>query len=148
MLRLYWSSLPFVCFAFVNCFGQAFTSADLELLKNYNFETSKKEMSFRPFSLSGKNDISKYNPAKILAASGLYFYQNVISKQLGSNCPYHHSCSSFSKMCISRHGLIKGMLLTGDRLTRCGQFGLKDVRYASDIDKTSKRIIDEPSFYD
>lgn len=148
MRKLFWSSFFLLVFVQFNCAGQTFLDSDFDQLIHSDFKPKESVSLFRPFSLSGKNLIAKYNPIKILAASSLFFYQNMISQQIGSNCPYHHSCSSFSKLCIERHGLIKGVFLTADRLTRCGQFGLKDIRYKSDFNSISKRIIDEPSFYE
>lgn len=148
MPKLYWNSLFLSLLISLNSKGQSFSSADLALLNQIDCKVQSATFPYRPFSLTGKNALAKYNPIKIVAASGLYFYQNVISKQIGSNCPYHHSCSGFSKMCIAKYGLIKGVFLTGDRLMRCTPFGLKDIQFKSDINPVSKRIIDDPSFYE
>jgi uncharacterized protein len=148
MRKLFRNSFILVFLACLSSMGQSFSKSDLELLTQTHFRPPSSTFVSRPFSLTGRNILARYNPVEILAVTSLFFYQNVISEQIGSNCPYHYSCSSFSKMCIARHGLLKGVFLTGDRLTRCGQFGLKDVKYKSDFNSISKRIIDDPSFYD
>lgn len=49
----------------------------------------------------------------------LFFYQKLISPVLGSNCGYHVSCSRFSQRALKKKGVISGLFLTADRLTRC-----------------------------
>jgi len=49
----------------------------------------------------------------------LTFYQRFISSQLMGECIYTLSCSRYSRMSLNKHGLFKGILMTGDRLTRC-----------------------------
>lgn len=74
-----------------------------------------------------KSVIVKYNPISLAFGGLLLFYQKVISQQLGSNCPYEISCSEFSRLCITEYGLIKGIALSADRLTRCTEFTKADI---------------------
>ena len=54
------------------------------------------------------------------AFSGLLTgYQQVISPQMSANCIYDVSCSRFSRIAIKKYGIIKGIALTADRLSRC-----------------------------
>jgi len=48
------------------------------------------------------------------------FYQRVISPIDGDRCPMEPSCSAYGAQAISGHGLIRGGLMTADRLIRCG----------------------------
>lgn len=49
------------------------------------------------------------------------FYQNHLSRQILNDCIYDHSCSQFSKDVFNHFGLLKGLMLTADRLTRCNR---------------------------
>lgn len=48
-------------------------------------------------------------------------YQTHFSEQIINDCIYEHSCSTFSQGAIKEWGLIKGGLLTLDRLMRCNR---------------------------
>lgn len=76
----------------------------------------------------------------------LWFYKSVISEQLLSDCGFVPSCSRFSYQAIHDLGLIKGIFLTADRLTRCnGYANLETSPYL--IDTKHAKIKDIPSFY-
>jgi putative membrane protein insertion efficiency factor len=47
------------------------------------------------------------------------FYQNVISPIKGENCRMYPSCSHFAIEALKVHGL-RGILMSSDRLHRCG----------------------------
>lgn len=47
-------------------------------------------------------------------------YSNYISDTRGQNCPMYPSCSRYSIQAFSEFGALKGVLLTSDRLIRCG----------------------------
>lgn len=49
-------------------------------------------------------------------------YQKGISSQDLPSCVFHPSCSRFAFGAIERFGLLKGILLAGDRLLRCNPF--------------------------
>ncbi|MEQ8473748.1 MAG: membrane protein insertion efficiency factor YidD [Marinoscillum sp.] len=56
-------------------------------------------------------------------ADGVFFslYKKVFSDQILNDCIYDRSCSAFSKDVFENFGLIKGVMLTADRLTRCNR---------------------------
>ncbi len=55
-----------------------------------------------------------------LAATGLIrLYQKFISSQDKPACNFHPTCSRFGMACIQEYGVIRGILLTADRLLRC-----------------------------
>lgn len=74
------------------------------------------------------------------------FYRNTLSEQISADCAYDLSCSRFSIHSIKRFGLLKGGLLTADRLTRCGNFAVKYTVPIFHNARTGK-VIDEPSMY-
>lgn len=49
-----------------------------------------------------------------------YLYQHGVSPTNGTSCPMYPSCSEYGKLAIANHGIIKGALMTADRLHRCG----------------------------
>jgi putative component of membrane protein insertase Oxa1/YidC/SpoIIIJ protein YidD len=57
----------------------------------------------------------------------LSFYQRVLSPIIAADCVYSPSCSRFSREAINSKGLIKGILLSADRLTRCSYTCSKDI---------------------
>ena len=55
-----------------------------------------------------------------LAATGLIrLYQKFISSQDGPTCNFQPTCSRFGMGCIQEYGMVRGLLLTADRLLRC-----------------------------
>lgn len=50
-------------------------------------------------------------------------YQKYISPHLGNNCRFAPSCSSYCIAALTRHGAIKGGLLSLWRILRCNPFG-------------------------
>jgi putative component of membrane protein insertase Oxa1/YidC/SpoIIIJ protein YidD len=105
------------------------------------YDRRKPEFLFK----SSKNVLVKYNPVTLTFGSLLFMYQKGISPQLSANCPYVINCSNFSKQCIQHYGMVKGIALTADRLTRCTQFTLIDLR-PSQFTK-ERRIIDPVEQY-
>ncbi len=58
-------------------------------------------------------------PSNLSAQYGYTFlklYQNGLGKFITSHCPMQPSCSRYSIEAISQYGLIKGVILTADRL--------------------------------
>lgn len=48
-------------------------------------------------------------------------YQNCLSPlKLGPSCRFEPTCSAYALTALSRHGLIKGVILSVGRLARCG----------------------------
>jgi uncharacterized protein len=74
------------------------------------------------------------------------FYRHTISEQISADCAFDLSCSRFSIHSIRRFGILKGGLLTADRLTRCGNFASKNTAPIFYNNRTG-RVIDEPGMY-
>ncbi len=47
------------------------------------------------------------------------FYQKLVSPNLGKNCRYSPTCSSYAAEAISRFGVVKGAWLGAKRIGRC-----------------------------
>ncbi|OJJ14876.1 hypothetical protein BKI52_40690 [marine bacterium AO1-C] len=63
--------------------------------------------------------IQAINPFYWAFSGLLTTYQQVISPQISASCVYETSCSRFSRIAIKKYGIIKGIALTADRLSRC-----------------------------
>ncbi len=70
---------------------------------------------------NSKNPIIKYNPISLFLGSAMYTYQGFFSKQLFASCLFNPSCSEMSKHFIRDFGILKGIALSADRLTRCNR---------------------------
>lgn len=87
----------------------------------------------------------KYNPAFWFFNGSLSFYQKVISPQISANCLYEQSCSRFSRASIQEFGILKGLALTADRLSRCNRIastGINSFRITE-----AGKVIDSPKMY-
>ena len=71
-------------------------------------------------ALAGEMPVNEKPTAVVGSLVLIEFYQDVISPVLGARCPMHPSCSEYSRLCLQRHGLLKGIALSADRLLRCG----------------------------
>lgn len=86
------------------------------------------------------------NPGKEILYLLLFFYQKIISEQISAGCGFELSCSNFGFRSIKELGIVKGIYLTADRLTRCnGQAQLETESYL--INHANGKVIDEPSMY-
>jgi len=59
---------------------------------------------------------------KRIALGLIRFYQLAISPFTPPSCRYVPTCSHYGREAITKHGLIKGGLLTAKRLLRCHPF--------------------------
>lgn len=86
------------------------------------------------------------NPVKMVLFLPLYFYQRIISEQISAVCGFEPSCSAFSIQSIKKLGIIKGLFLTADRLTRCnGEAQRESENYL--FDPLKAKVIDAPDMY-
>jgi putative membrane protein insertion efficiency factor len=90
--------------------------------------------------------IKKINPLGLLFGGTLYVYQNILSKHISAGCLFTPSCSEFSKQAINEEGLLKGTILTCDRVNRCNRIAAQDLKYYS-IDPKTRRYPDPVSRY-
>lgn len=105
---------------------------------------SKRKVSYL---FEGKNAFVKYNPVSLVFGGMLYLYQKTISVQIGAACPYEVNCSNFSRHCIRRYGILKGIPLTADRLTRCTRLAGIDMLEGVDYNSRTHKIYDKPEDY-
>lgn len=87
------------------------------------------------------NLLIERNPSeKIHSRSNLLtLYQAYISSQDHDKCPYDPSCSVYMFKAIKKEGLIKGLIMGSDRLSRCN----RNQEYLYELNADHK-MIDQP----
>jgi uncharacterized protein len=92
---------------------------DLEII-NKKLSEKVADPYRRPYIYKDEASVlKKINPVNIIFGVTLFVYQNLLSKQISADCLYTPSCSEFSKNAIRKYGLVKGIILSDDRLHRC-----------------------------
>lgn len=133
--------------------AQSRQQRDLQLIASRDFRSGDE---FKQYRRPGNNDralsyrrkswLARYNPVALTLKGAMLGYQRLMSQQLARSCPYQLTCSNFSKQAIEQYGLVKGVFLSADRITRCNRIGLLDVR-PIDISETDGTILDSLSRY-
>lgn len=93
-----------------------------------------------------KNKLAAWNPIAASLKGLMFVYQHVISQQLSASCPYEITCSNFSKTAISEFGMLKGVLMSADRLMRCNRIALTGIS-PLDINEHTGAVIDDLNNY-
>ena len=122
------------------------TTSNLDLVQKQDFHDHRFHEHKVKYVFSESGPIVKYNPLSLTFGGMLYLYQKVLSPQISSKCSYEISCSNFSKQSIKHHGLIKGIALSADRLSRCNKIAAYDIDVL-DIDFDRQKIIDPVEQY-
>lgn len=81
---------------------------------------------------------------RIVPHAMIRLYQEFISSQHYNVCVFEPSCSHFGQETIRTFGLIRGGLLTADRLQRCNMFASQ---YGYGVDRKSGRLLDPVETY-
>ena len=74
------------------------------------------------------DSILKNNELSILKKVGLFpiqVWQRVSYNSNLFNCQFYPSCSNYGALAIKEHGIIKGSIITSDRIMRCNPFAIK-----------------------
>lgn len=139
--------LSFLC-AYCICTGAQNSGHDADMILIAQ-KLNQNQQNHNHRSWVYKNDTTffrKVNPAALLYGGSIYVYQNVFSKHLSTDCLYSPSCSDFSKQIVRQEGLIKGILLSVDRVNRCNRIvaaGMKN----RERDRKTGRFTDPVSTY-
>jgi putative component of membrane protein insertase Oxa1/YidC/SpoIIIJ protein YidD len=71
-------------------------------------------------------DPAPADPAQMPAlAAPIRLFQKYLSGADGHRCPMTPSCSSYAQQAMQRHGVLKGWVMSCDRLMRCGRDELR-----------------------
>ncbi len=141
----YYALLIIFCFVSIYKICAQQTSKDLSFIINNSFHVED-EFSYYHGSFNNKNPmktksqsiLAAYNPFSASLKAAMYFYQHVLSEQLSKDCPYQVTCSNFSKLSVEHHGLLLGIIMTSDRLTRCSLFSFLDFQNYQSLDSSGK----------
>jgi len=94
----------------------------------FSFATVAHASDFKgPWDLDNSQKISRkqidkrVNPLESLIEA----YSKYISPIDGKDCPMYPSCSKYSVQCFKNHGFFIGLMITCDRLFRCGRDELR-----------------------
>lgn len=140
--------LFFLVFLMAILSGQApaqWRAEELTMIENQTFTERRFEPRKPEYVFKNNSLLVKFNPLSLFFGGMLFFYQKAISPQISVECPYEINCSNFSKQCIRHFGLLKGVALTSDRLTRCTPYTLIDRKTLQFSRK--EKILDQPSDY-
>ena len=88
----------------------------------------------------------RYNPFTLTSGGLLWAYQALISPQLSAGCIYSPSCSSYSKNLIQEYGILRGIIFTADRVSRCNRLALHDYP-PWEIDFQISKVREEIDYY-
>jgi len=136
------SKLFFLLFISTNCLGQ---HNDKEILTIHS--SIEKYSNYQPeYLFKNSKPIIKFNPITAIPGGLMFLYQKSISPQIFADCLYEESCSKFSVSAIRRYGILKGIGLSADRLTRCNQFAAEDI-HSVRINTEKNRVIDNIEWY-
>ncbi len=103
------------CFSVILFISPAFSgeATDLEFIRKFNPMTTQKPQEIVRFNPQEPSELE-------LVATGLIrLYQKFVSSQDGPTCNFQPTCSRFGMACIQEYGVVRGILLTADRLIRC-----------------------------
>jgi len=59
---------------------------------------------------------------KLVFLGAVDLYRNRISPIQGQRCGFYPTCSAFGRQAVSEYGVLQGVIMTADRLTRCNIF--------------------------
>ena len=101
--------LFFIIFCFFTiCKSIAQTTADIDFANNLPTNTIEHNVVLEP---AGKVSSVLYLP--------YWFYKKYISSQSGYQCSFYPSCANYGLETVGEYGIIEGVIITFDRLTRC-----------------------------
>lgn len=141
--------LLFAAFALCLQVSGQTANEDLDLIKAHcrELNESREHDHHHTFLLSDHHSaIVKYNPVSLVLGGLMWTYQKVVSPQLSSSCLYSPTCSAYSNDLISDFGILKGLIFTADRLSRCNRLALMDYRIW-EADLRTGKIRESTSYY-
>lgn len=121
-----WTALVLTC---TPSFSQ--TKDDLAFVASLT-ETQQKPSAYATFKEQISNNS---NEVETVVSAFFLIYKEFFSSQDANRCAFYPSCSLYSIMSIKNEGLIKGGIMTFDRLTRCN--GLSPEKYEADYKNRS-----------
>jgi putative component of membrane protein insertase Oxa1/YidC/SpoIIIJ protein YidD len=149
--RLLLPALLFISLQAITYGVKAQSAGDIQRVRQKVFYTGEHYYS-RPgndktlLRTNSKNKLAAWNPVSVTLKGLMFFYQHVITQQLSASCPYEITCSNFSKTAINEFGVLKGVLMSADRLMRCNRIALTEISPLN-INEDTGSIIDDLNNY-
>ena len=146
-MQKYWTRILFLCvflFSFLCSKSQEKLISDVAFINEITAK-QKSKTKHRSFIYSSEDQLTKkINPLNMAFGGLLYIYQNTLSQQFSATCLYHPSCSDFSKQCIHEYGILKGVFLSADRVSRCNRIAATGIH---PLRVENNKVQDPVSFY-
>lgn len=117
--------------------------SDLDLLAESG---SVPVVSFGKVAKPKQKPFLRYNPVFWVLNGALTGYQKIVSPQISADCLYELSCSRFSRVAIQEFGIVKGIALTADRISRCNRVAATSIELLR-INLQTGKVIDSPAMY-
>ena len=77
-----------------------------------------------PIASSGTGLSGETNAARIAGTVAIRVYQRTLSRVLPGACQFEPSCSAYTLRCVASHGLLNGVWMGADRISRCHGYAL------------------------
>jgi len=74
----------------------------------------------RPSGISVPVAEESIAPVSLIVRGLFGLYHHVVGPTKGTHCPMVPSCSEYSRISVAQHGLAMGVIMSADRLHRCG----------------------------
>jgi putative component of membrane protein insertase Oxa1/YidC/SpoIIIJ protein YidD len=123
-----------LCLLANSLLAQKADKQDIALL-NQAFEATPKVRLAQQYSLSKENS----NELQAVLSGLFLVYKSFFSSQDNQRCSFHPSCSEFGLEAVKKFGIVRGIICTCDRLTRCN--GFSQEQYEIDFDR---RVLKDP----
>jgi putative component of membrane protein insertase Oxa1/YidC/SpoIIIJ protein YidD len=129
-------------------FAHASATSD-QVAKDIDFILRHHTENQVPADKDARFEAKRISEPEIFAKGLIKLYQMVISSQDITACNFTPSCSRFTMEAIQKGGLVKGVLLGGDRLMRCHWLAHKLYReeYGVEFYHKSERLYDPVKRY-
>lgn len=118
-------------------FSSAGEASDIAFLLKVNPISSPTSPEIVRFNARDASELT------LVATRLIQLYQKFISSQDAPTCNFIPSCSHFGMACIQEYGVMRGLLLTADRLLRCN--GSQSSHYHRD--EVTGKYVDAASDY-
>lgn len=113
---------------FNNIKSEAQQSIDISFIKSVVLKQAPTKSN--TFETIKRNKVTNDSEIEYILYALFYTYKTFLSSQDMNSCNFHPSCSEYGLQAISKKGIIKGGVMTLDRMTRCHPLKLSDYEYS------------------
>lgn len=102
-------------------------AADLDLITTIKLTPDKVSESHPYVFKEVAPSFRSLNPFSLAYGAGMFAFEHTLLPHFSSTCLYHPGCTKYSKISVRKFGLVRGGLLSIDRLNRCNRIGGTDI---------------------